>query len=101
MKSCLRLAGHVVRVYDSLWPKQLFYSEMREGKRKASKPKKRFKDFVKNQIQHIGWRMGKMDWSLWRKLINVGIESFENSRIQYTAYKWSVRKGEQGLAPGP
>ena len=35
-----------------------------------------------------------------RKLIRVGIEAFENSRVQYVAYKRSVRKGEQGPASG-
>ena len=29
------------------------------------------------------------------------IESFENSRMQYSAYKRLIRKGEQGPAPGP
>ena len=42
--------------------------------------------------------MGKMasDRSKWRKLIQESIESFENSRMQYSAYKRLIRKGEQG-----
>ena len=29
------------------------------------------------------------------------IESFENNRVQYSAYKRLIRKGGQGPAPGP
>ena len=41
------------------------------------------------------------DRSKWRKLIHESIESFENSRMQYSAYKRLIHKGEQGPAPGP
>ena len=41
------------------------------------------------------------DKSKWRKLIHESIESFENSRMQYGAYKRLIRKGEQGPAPDP
>ena len=37
----------------------------------------------------------------WRKLIHESIESIENSRMQYSAYKRLIRKGEQSPAPGP
>ena len=45
--------------------------------------------------------MGKMalDRSQWRKLINGGIEYFENTCFQYAIHKRSVRKSEQGPAP--
>ena len=36
---------------DSRLPKQLFYGDMYKGKRKASKLKKRFKDFVKSCLR--------------------------------------------------
>ena len=47
--------------------------------------------------------MGKMasDRSKWRKLIHESIESFENSRMQYSAYKRLIHKGEQGVTLGP
>ena len=41
------------------------------------------------------------DWSKWQKLIHERIESFENSRMQYSAYKRLIHKGELGPAPGP
>ena len=33
--------------------------------------------------------------------VSMYVESFENSRMQYSAYKHLIRKGEQGPAPGP
>ena len=41
------------------------------------------------------------DRSKWWKLIRESIESFENSCMQYSAYKRLIRKGEQGPALGP
>ena len=61
VKSCLRWGDYVIWMDDSHLPKKLFYSEMRKGKRKVSKQKKRFKD-TKNllkTIQHISRPMGK------------------------------------------
>ena len=40
------------------------------------------------------------DRSKWRKLIHESIESFENSRMQYGAYKRLIHKGKQGPALG-
>ena len=47
------------------------------------------------------WEKIASDRSKWRKLIHESIESFENSRMQYSAYKRLIRQGEQGPAPGP
>ena len=47
VKNYLPRAGHVVRMDESRLLKQLFYSEMCEGKRKELRPKKRLKDAVK------------------------------------------------------
>ena len=38
------------------------------------------------------------DRSNWRKLIHKSIESFENSHMQYSAYKHLICKGKQGPA---
>ena len=66
---------------DSRLPKQLFRGEMCEGRKKESKPKKRFKDSVKMCISA----------NQWHELIHVDIESFEKSRVQYAAYKERTR----------
>ena len=54
MKSCLRWVGHIVRMDDGRLPRQLFYGEMWEGKRRALKPKKRFKDTIKYFLKQSG-----------------------------------------------
>ena len=51
MKNQLRWAGHVVRMEDERIPKQLFYGELMTGKRPQHKPKKRFKDCIKNSLK--------------------------------------------------
>ena len=106
MKTCLRWVGHILRMDDSCLPRQLFYGETLEGKRSALKPKKRFKDTIKYYLKQSGlpveqWEKMASDRSKWRKLIHESIESFENSRMQYSAYERLIRKGEQGPAPGP
>ena len=106
MRNCLWWVGHIVRMDDGRLPRQLFYDEMWEGKGSASKPKKRFKDTVKSYLKQSGksvdqWGKMALDRSKWRKLTHKGIESFENSRMQYNAYKRLIGKGEQGPAPGP
>ena len=106
MKSCLRWVGHIMRMDDGRLPRQLFYGEMWEGKRSALKPKKRFKDTIKYYLKQSELPVDQREEmasyrSKWRKLIHESIESFENNRMQYSAYKCLIRKGEQGPAPGP
>ena len=106
MKSCLRWVGHIERMDDGHLPRQLFNGAMWEGKGSALKLKKRFKDAIKYSLKQSGlpvdqWKKMASDRSKWRKLIHESIESFENSRIQYCAYKRLICKGEQGPAPGP
>ena len=106
MKSYLRGVGHIVRMDDGRLPRQLFYGEMWERKRSALKAKKRFKDTIKYNLKQSGlsvdqWKEMASDRSKWWKRIHESMESFENSRMQYSAYKRLIRKGEQGPAPSP
>ena len=52
----MRWTGHVVRMDDDRLPKQLLYGELHIGKRPRHKPKKRYKDCIKNNLKelHIG-----------------------------------------------
>ena len=46
----LRWVGHVIRLDDDRIPKQLLYGELSVGSRPQRKPKKRFKDCVKDSL---------------------------------------------------
>ena len=60
IKNQLRWAGHVVRMADTRLPKQLFYSELGEGTRNLGKPKKRYKDSLKDNL-----KLCKLDINTW------------------------------------
>ena len=95
-----------VHMDDSCLPRQLFYGEMWERKRSALKPMKIFKDIIKYYLKQFKrsvdqWAKMASDRSKCWKMIHESIESFENGRMQYSAYKRLIRKGEQGPAPGP
>ena len=66
MKSCLQLVGHNMRIDDGRLPRQLFYGEMREGKRSALKPKKRFKDTIKYYLKQSGLSVDQ--WEKWLQI---------------------------------
>ena len=94
-----------VHMDDGRLTRQLFYGEMWEGKRSALKPKKIFKDTIKYYLKQSGlpvdqWEKMASDRSKWRKLIHESVESFDNSRMQYSAYKRLIHKGKQGQALG-
>ena len=60
---------------DNRIPKQLFYGELNIGKRKACKPKLRFKDRMKNTIKLTNlsvdnWEVDALDRSQWRNKVS-------------------------------
>ena len=54
LKSCLRWAGHVIRMEDHRIPKRFLFGELEEGHRKQGHPCKRFKDTVKAGLKWCG-----------------------------------------------
>ena len=60
IKNQLRWAGHAVQIADTRLPKQLFYSELGEGTRNLGKPKKRYKDNLKDNL-----KLCKLDINTW------------------------------------
>ena len=50
----LRWAGYVPRTEDVRMPKEVFFSELQEGKCDRSAPRKRYKDQLKRQLAQAG-----------------------------------------------
>lgn len=78
----MRWAGHLVRMEDFRLPKQLFYGELTRGKRPQHKPRKRYKDVVKDDLRvlDIGvdeWEVLTESRAAWRKLVREGCMEFE------------------------
>ena len=98
----LRWTGHVVRLEDDRIPKQLLYGELSLGKRPQFKPKKRFKDSLKDSlaktgISWIGWENHAQDRVEWRQKIHKGVKAFEDSRVNHAKLKRAARKGDMSV----
>ena len=53
IRNQMRWAGHVTRMDDVRLPKQIFYGELKSGARPPHKPKKRYKDVIKNNLKAL------------------------------------------------
>ena len=70
----LRWAGHLNRLDNTRLPKQILYSQLKEGKRGIGRPKLRFKDTVRRNLKSKGIPLGSWDRlaqhrTLWRSQI--------------------------------
>ena len=95
----LRWAGHLVRLDGSRLPKQLFYGELLLGKRPQHKPKKRFRDSVRESLKNFGipinnWEALTSDRGQWRAAIYRGAELFETARVDRTKLKRACNTGQ-------
>lgn len=86
-RSTLRWAGHVARQDESRIPKQLFYGQLSEGKRRIGKPLKRFKDGVRETLGVFGMAPTALEdtaqqRSKWRAALHDGCERFEEARTE-------------------
>ena len=75
-KQQLRWSGHLVRLPNERIQKQIFYGQLTDGKRLAHKPKKRFKDCLKQTFKKCGIilslihlsRILSYMWQLWKEV---------------------------------
>lgn len=71
----LRWAGHVNRMENSRLPKQILFSQLKDGARGVGRPKLRFRDTVKRNLKDklisIGsWQTLSRDRQRWRTLVH-------------------------------
>lgn len=97
LRSQLRWAGHVLRMDDSRLPKRLLYGELTVGKRTLGRPKKRYKDTLKEalkkcDIPHTTWEQRAQNRLEWRSLVKQGVSRYEDQRILYKQQKRMQRK---------
>ena len=100
----LRWTGHIVRMNDERLPKQIFYGQLAQGKRKQQKPKKRFKDSLKDNLKLVNididsWEGKALNRNAWRKLIRVGRDSFFDKCLSHAKIKRDLRKGNSDSLP--
>ena len=60
-KNQLRWVGHVFRMPENRFPRQVLYGQLAEGQRPAHGPKKRFKDHLKKNMKGFGILPGNLE----------------------------------------
>jgi len=71
MQHQLRWTGHVIRMPNNRLPKQILYSQLKEGQQAPAVPKKRFKDNIKTNLKKFNiisgdWENLAFNRSYWR-----------------------------------
>ena len=101
----LRWTGHVARMEDTRLPKAVLYSELCQGKRDRSGPRKRFKDQLKHQLTVAGleaktWETTAADKNSWRSAVNNAAMKLSNIKKTAAMHKRARRKesGQTSIA---
>ena len=86
-KRQLQWAGHIVRMDDERLPKILLYGELQQGNRMVGRPRKRYKDSLKDALKSCNvplqsWETHAEDRASWRTAIHTGVQSFEAGRTE-------------------
>ena len=73
----LRWTGHVIRLPNKRLPKNVFYGELKEGKRSQGGQKKRYKDTLKASLKDFdipmgSWKQAAQERTKWRGFVNKG-----------------------------
>lgn len=90
----LRWAGHVSRMNDNRLPNQIVFSQLKDGIRNRSKPKKRWIDTIKDDLNTLSintnnWRDYATDRNSWRTLTN---EAVYNRHVEKLVEKSTQRE---------
>ena len=87
IKAQLRWVGHTIRMEEDRMPRRLLYSELTFGRRNQGRPKKRYKDTVKANLQWCDVKPKELEETasnrpLWRRTIHNAATNFEKARCQ-------------------
>ena len=101
----MRWAGHVVRMGNGRFSKQLFCCKLTRGKRPQHKPTKRFKDVLKSNLKELkidvdDWEALTKNRASWRKLIRERCSSSEQKRVEHAELKCALRNQDDSAVPG-
>ncbi len=104
MQYQLRWTGHVMRMPNTHLPKQILYSQLKEGSRATGGQKKRYKDNIKANLKkfHItssNWEHIALDRSSWKKSVQDGAANHEIEPHRDAEIKWQLRKEKDKKAP--
>ena len=104
MQLQLRWVGHVIRMPNSRLPKQILYSQLKEGQRAAGGQKKRLKDNIKAslkkfQIAANDWEHLALDRRAWRGTVQEGAAYHELELRRSAETRRILRKERQKQAP--
>ena len=87
---------------DSRLPKRQLYGELAAGQRSLGRPKKRYKDSLKESLKRCDipystWEASANDRPAWRSLVSAGVLAFEGNRIRDGNIRFAreERKGVQ------
>ena len=101
----LRWLGHVHRMAPSRLPRSILYGELQAGERPVGRPRLRYKDVCKKDLQLTGigvkeWASLAMEREAWRHLVSGGVKEAESKRVSLAKEKRRRRKEGQQLASG-
>lgn len=96
-KEQLRWTGHVTRMPYVRLPKQVFFGELKNGKRAQGGPKKGYKDTLKASLKSFGldlksWESLAQDRPAWRRKVQDGAVLCESRRSSCAILKRQQRK---------
>ena len=97
IKIQMRWTGHLVRMGDNRLPKHIFHGEFSEGKHLQHKLRKRFKDNIKDNLQHMqinaeSWESLANEHDEWKAHIHKGLEEYKTISISHAELEHGTHK---------
>ncbi|KAJ0183487.1 hypothetical protein K1T71_001463 [Dendrolimus kikuchii] len=99
----LRWCGHVVRMKDTRMPKAVFYSQLKDGKRKSGGQFLRYRDVLKRHLSACdipsdGWEDLALQRREWRNSIDKAVAAFETQRVEHSDEQRLIKKNRPKIA---